>query len=219
MATVTAWLSLKFYFTQSQRFIHKNWNQNNSKVTTVLVWFFMNKSLKTSLSSSQEGIKISGLQMMANSNCRLEMLLILCVLLTLQKGKEIIFGIYNFSNRKLKFKKSRSFSNHRLDPNYSTNFILCKFWPFKKFFLSSQWIFFQFLKTDLNISINLICSGSKGSSERFRGVGGVIAFISSDFLIGLWIIMMRWFNDFFCLLFWALKKRELGVRQNNAGFV
>ena len=72
---------------------------------------------------------------------------------------------------------------------------------------------------NLNISTNLICSGSKGSSELFRGVGWVLAFISSDFLIGLWIIMMRWFNDFFCLLFWALKKRELGVRQNNAGFV
>lgn len=56
------------------------------KVTTVLVWFFMIKSLETSLSSSQGGIKNSGL--LANSNCRLEMLLILCVLLTLQKGKE-----------------------------------------------------------------------------------------------------------------------------------
>jgi len=45
--------------------------------------------------------------------------------------------------------------------------------------------FFQFLKTNLNISTNLICSGSKGSSELFRGVGRVLAFISSDFLIGL----------------------------------
>ena len=80
-------------------------------------------------------IKISGL---TNSNCRLEMLLFLCVLLTLQKGKEILFGIYNFSNRKLKFKKSRSFSNHRSDPNCRTNFRICKFWPFKSFLVKSM---------------------------------------------------------------------------------
>ena len=124
-------------------------------------------------------IKNSGLQMMANSNCRLEMLLILSVLLTLQKGKEILFGIYNFSNRKLKFKKSRSFSNHRSDLNCCTNFILCKFWPFKKFFLSNQWIFFQCFKTNLNISTNLICSGSKGSSELLRGWVGCSHFSGS----------------------------------------
>ena len=174
----------------------------------------MNKSLETSLSSSQGGIKNSGL--LANSNCRLEMLLILCVLLTLQKCKEYYLASTILATENWNSKSREVFQT--IDQILSAAQTLQAL-TFKNFFLSNQWISFQFLKTNLNISTNLICSGSKGSSELFRGVGWVLAFISSDFLIGLWIIMMRCFNDFFCLLFWALKKRELGVRQNNAGFV